>query len=342
VVDPLGHCQEAADQFHGDLIAGRVVLPVLLSVELFNGTFDQGAVEGVDHVTFYVMGPNYWLAPHRGNFWTTLPTWPTPTSTKYYFTDSGALTTTVPGDGAASFMYDPSDPCPSIGGNNLEIACGPKDQRPLENRSDVLVFTTDELTDDVCITGPLIANLAVSTANANDTDWVVRLTDVYPESHGGGSHLIQDGIIRMRWRNFLNNPEPEPIVPGQVYPVTVNLWNTSYVFNKGHKIRVTVTSSNSPRFSTNSNLGLPLAHDNQTIPTEYIVANNTLHLGSESYIDLPIVPLSSLPKFDVKSTVDRAIEKMSGGDSEVAAKMLSAIDKFAEKLGETWRNGDDQ
>ena len=128
--------------------------------------------------------------------------------------------------------YDPSEPCPTIGGNNLEIACGPSDQRPLENRSDVLVFTTPVLEEDVVTTGPLLAHLFVSTANTNDTDWVVRLTDVYPELHGGGSHLIQDGIIRMRWRHTTTQPDPVPIVPGQVEAVTLSLWNTSYVSSR--------------------------------------------------------------------------------------------------------------
>eukprot|EP00750_Incisomonas_marina_P028628 INCI6793.3.p1 GENE.INCI6793.3~~INCI6793.3.p1 ORF type:complete len:533 (-),score=79.14 INCI6793.3:82-1599(-) len=232
VVDPLGHCQEAADHFHGDLIAGRIILPVLLSVELFHGNFSGGAIEGVDKVTFYVMGPNYLLAPHRGNFWTSLPDWPEFTPTQYYMHADGRLSVEKPVDGQLSFKYDPSEPCPTIGGNNLEIACGPSDQRPLENRSDVLVFTTPVLEEDVVTTGPLLAHLFVSTANTNDTDWVVRLTDVYPELHGGGSHLIQDGIIRMRWRHTTTQPDPVPIVPGQVEAVTLSLWNTSYVSSR--------------------------------------------------------------------------------------------------------------
>ncbi len=136
----------------------------------------------------------------------------------------------------------------------------------------MLVFTSEELTEDVVVTGPLVAKLFVSTANANDTDWVVRLADVYPEAHGGRSHLIQDGIVRMRWRHGDALPDPQPVLPGNaVEAVEVSLWNTSYVFNRGHRIRVLVGNANSPRFSTNDNRGLPLAKDNQTIPTECVL-----------------------------------------------------------------------
>jgi hypothetical protein len=337
VVDPLGHCQAAASNFHGDLIFGRVALPILLGIELFLGNLEPSPAEGVQAVTFYVMGPNYLFLPHRGNFWTSLPEWPKPTSTHFYLHADGILSKVRPiFGGSTTFLYDPDDVCPTIGGNNLKLACGPLDQRPLENRSDVLVFTTSPLEEDIALTGALNAHLFVSTANANDTDWVVRLTDVYPKIHGGGSHLIQDGIVRMRWRNVFTNKDPQPITPGQIEKITMSLWNTSYVFNKGHRIRVSVTSSNSPRFSTNENLGLPLSMINNSHPSKYIIAKNTLHFGNgvinASYIELPVVPLSALPIVNVTSFVERKFDQITNGDREMQSKMMKAMKDYEQKL----------
>jgi len=193
-----------------------------------------------------------------------------------------------------TFNFNPHYPVPTNGGNNLEIACGPLDQRPVENRPDVVVFTSAVLTQVVPITGPLNAILYVAS-NQTDTDFTVKLTDVHPT---GVSRLIQDGIIRMRWRNRYNSDQPELITPGQVYQVQVSLWNTSYVFNPGHRIRVDISSSNDPRFSVNPNNGLPLSQ-NATGPL--LVAANTIYHSPQypSQIVLPVVTMAQLPPFHV-------------------------------------------
>lgn len=297
VVDPLGHCQGAFIYFPRNLILGRVALPVLLSFDLLA---PGGApAEDVSAVTFYVMGPANDSA--TGNYWTSLPDWPAFTPTQWYFWSDNSLRPTPPATSdVLSYDYDPRNPVPTMGGNNLELACGPEDQRPIEGRADVLLFTSAVLTEDMALTGPIDATLFVSS-NATDTDFTVKITDVYPD---GTSRLLQDGIVRMRWRGApYTGTSPRLLTPGTVYPVSVSLWNTSYVFNKGHQIRVAVSSSNSIRFSANPNNGLPLSK-NGTGPL--IVAHNSLHLSpsTPSSITLPVVALSQLPQFPVEVAIN--------------------------------------
>eukprot|EP00041_Stephanoeca_diplocostata_P004471 m.45537 g.45537 ORF g.45537 m.45537 type:complete len:563 (-) comp15135_c0_seq5:1057-2745(-) len=295
VVDPLGHCQDAGKDYPYDgIIDHRIALSLFLGVNMFNGDLNtstpQDAVpEKVKRITVFVMGANQ--RPSTGNFWTTFDEWPTNTPTKYYMQQNHMLSETprsAPGD-HLSYLYNPTNPVPTIGGNNLEIKCGPEDQKPVLDRDDVLEFTTPELTTAVPVLGNLTATLFVSSSNVNDTDFTVKLMDVYPD---GASHLIQDGIVRMRWREGGLNPVP--MKPNTVYEVSVSLWATAYVFEAGHRIGVAVSSSNALRFTPNPNTGLPLTVANQ----QPKLANNTLHLSGNhaSYFTLPHVTLAQLPK----------------------------------------------
>ena len=160
----------------------------------------------------------------------------------------------------------------------------------------MLLHTSAPLTDDMYVTGPLKATLFVSSS-AVDTDFTAKLTDVYPD---GSSHLIQDGILRMRWREGAESATywpsvPSLVVPHQTYRIEVDLWNTSYVFNKGHRIRVAVSSSNAPRFKPNPNLGVDISVEDQHEP---IVATNTIFYGGDtaSFFELPVVNKAQLPK----------------------------------------------
>ncbi|MCK5031163.1 MAG: CocE/NonD family hydrolase, partial [Thermoplasmatales archaeon] len=117
---------------------------------------------------------------------------------------------------------------PTIGGQNLVLPQGPKDQSPVENRDDVLLFTSPVLTEPVGATGPIKARLFVSSSCV-DTDFTVKLTDVYPD---GRSMLITDSILRMRNRN--GRDHWEFMTPGEIYEIEVDLWSTSYVWNTGH------------------------------------------------------------------------------------------------------------
>jgi len=121
-----------------------------------------------------------------------------------------------------------------------------------------------------------------------DTDFVVSVNDVYPD---GQSVQIRYGVVRMRWNT--NAQTPSLLTPGQTYVATVDLWSTCQILNVGHKLRVTVTSSSTPSYTVNPNNGKSLAEGGTSNP-----AKNTVYLGgnSASYIELPLVSVSALPK----------------------------------------------
>ncbi len=243
----------------------------------------KGIENGVQQdlpVHYYVMGdPEDEQAP--GNFWRAAENWPPPSeATPFYFHQDHRLSRTPPETaGALEYRYDPRDPVPTVGGQNLVLPRGPMDQRKIEGRDDVLLFTTDTLTEPLEVTGRITAKLYVSS-DCPDTDFTVKLTDVYPD---GRSMLVTDGILRARHRigfdreDFLNE--------GQIYELTVDLWSTSLIFNRGHKIRVAVSSSNNPRFDPNPNTGKPFRADDETR-----VAKNRLIMSPEhpSCILLPV------------------------------------------------------
>ena len=168
---------------------------------------------------------------------------------------------------------------PTIGGQNLIISKGPMDQREVESRADVLVFTTDPLTEPLEITGRISAQLFVSS-DCPDTDFTVKLCDVFPD---GKSMLVTDGIRRASLRNSYE--KREPLEPEKVYKIDVDLWATSLIVNKGHRIRVAVSSSNSPRFEPNSNTGDP-----HPMKGSSRIAANTVHMSTAhpSQVRLPV------------------------------------------------------
>jgi uncharacterized protein len=239
-----------------------------------NGVADEKPVH------YYVMGdPTDDQAP--GNVWRASDDWPPPaTETPFYLHASGKLSTEKPAeDGSHSYKYDPAQPVPTVGGAELGADIGPRDQRSVESRSDVLVFTSDVLAEPLEVTGRIIARLYVSS-DCPDTDFTVKLTDVYPD---GRSMLVTDGILRARFRESF---ETEKLMePGAVVEIPVDLWSTSLVFNKGHCLRIAVSSSNAPRFDPNPNTGHAFRADDGRR-----VATNTLYLSEKypSHIVLPI------------------------------------------------------
>jgi len=239
--------------------------------------------ENRPNVVYYVMG-DVDNASTLGNFWRYTDNWPPEyIEDEWYFHDSEFLSMGSPGSNdPLTYNYDPNNPVPTKGGTNLyplaPTWAGPYDQRSVENRDDVLLFTSDVLAEPYEATGPIKARLYVSS-NCPDTDFTVKLTDVYPD---GRSMLIADGILRMRNRNGCDHWEF--IEEGQVYEVEVDLWSTSYVWNTGHKIRVAVSSSNYPRFLANPN-----TKDGMNQNTDTNIAENTLYLdfSKPSCIILP-------------------------------------------------------
>jgi uncharacterized protein len=230
-------------------------------------------------VRYYVMGD---VTDHQapGNFWRAADRWPPPAQPlRLYFTADGGLAREAPASAATrEYNYDPAKPVPTRGGSYD----GPMDQRLVESRPDVLVFSTPPLAEPIEVTGRIGVRL-YAASSARDTDFTAKLTDVYPN---GRSILLKDGIVRARFRHSL---ETEALItPGQQYAYDIDLLSTSIVFNRGHQIRVAISSSNSRRFEPNPNTGGPLPPG----PKEKaVVAHQTIYLGGSeaSHIVLPEV-----------------------------------------------------
>lgn len=221
---------------------------------------DNGA-EKEPAVAYYVMGDT--VTPGApGNEWRFANDWPVPAKeTSVFLTGDRRLSLEKPSAAAAphEYTFDPANPCPTIGGHNLTLDRGPMDQRKIEGRDDVLVFTSAVLDRPVEVTGRIFAKLFVSSSAA-DTDLSVRVCDVYPD---GRSMLIAEGIQRLRYRK--SRKKPEPLTPGQVEEVSVDCWSTSQIFNTGHRVRVTITSSNFPRFDVNPGTAQPWSDNGEKV-----------------------------------------------------------------------------
>jgi putative CocE/NonD family hydrolase len=225
--------------------------------------------------------------------------------TAYYLHSGGLLSPNRPSEAAAgtTYRFDPADPVPTIGGNLSSVqgildAGGSdqrcrketlfaKDQLPLSERRDVLVFQTEPLANYVEVTGPVVVTLFVSSS-AVDTDFTAKLIDVYPPNPDyplGFDLNIGDSITRMRYRNSLE--KAELMRPGEVYKVQIHLYPTANVFAKGHRIRLDISSSNFPRFDINPNTGEPLQQHRRMI-----TADNMVYHGSvrASHVLLPVTP----------------------------------------------------
>lgn len=234
-------------------------------------------------VAYYLMG-DVDVPDAPGNVWKYSDHWPVKANvTPYYLRTYGRLTTSPPTESEewTGYQYDPKAPVPTRGGQNLLLPAGPMDQRRVENRSDVLVFTTDPLKEPVEVTGRVTVSLYASSS-AVDTDFTAKLSDVYPD---GRSMLLTDGIIRARHRKSFEREEF--LKPGTVYEFEIDLWSTAIVFNKGHRIRLAISSSNYPRFDANPNTGRKGGSE------EPIVAINKVFFDElrPSALLLPVVPM---------------------------------------------------
>jgi putative CocE/NonD family hydrolase len=161
------------------------------------------------------------------------------------------------------------------------LAAELRDRRPIEERNDVLVYTTTPLASDTEITGPLQVTL-YAASSAVDTDFTAALVDVFPD---GYAQLIQEGIQRASYRESDTNPTL--IEPGKIYRYTIDLWATSYLIKAGHSIRVEISSSNFDRFARNLNTGKPFGTS-----SEMVTAKQTIYYSGEhpSHITLPLLP----------------------------------------------------
>jgi putative CocE/NonD family hydrolase len=204
---------------------------------------------------------------------------------RYYLTPDKSLSIRPPSVETAriAYKFDPAKPVPTVGGANLTFDRGPMDQRSIGARQDYLRFQTPVLDTDVVIAGPVKVELYAAT-DGLDTDFMVKLVDVYPD---GYEALVLDAPIRTRFRNGREPDDVRMMVPGAPEKLTIDLWNTAITFEKGHRIAVHITSSNSPRFSVNDNTGQPLGETKQ----KPRVATNTIYLDKDhpSALMLPVV-----------------------------------------------------
>ena len=248
---------------------------------------DPSALEEYAKVNYYVLGADTAGAP--GNEWRTADTWPpyATTATAYYLHADGTLAKEEPAEAGAArtFTYDPGDPYPTHGGANLILPAGPFDQRKYSTtRNDLLKFATAPLEAPLEFTGRVKVRLYVST-DAPDTDFTAKLVDLYPEPDGR-EILLLDNIQRVKLRKRLSEPEPLLGGPEEVAALDIDLWSMAFIFEKGHRIGLHISSSNHPRFEANPNTGDD--HPNG----EARPARNTVHLDAThpSALVLPVRP----------------------------------------------------
>jgi len=239
-------------------------------------------------VKIFVMGTNQWREEDD---------WPlSRAQTTKYFLHAAKGAQSLRADGGLSlippraepadeYVYDPGNPVPTVGGplccDELHLPPGPRDQRAVEARDDVLVYSSAPFAQDTEITGPVSVEL-FAKSTAVDTDFTAKLVDVAAD---GYAQNLTEGIVRARYRDsqdkagFMN--------PGQIYKFTIDLWATSEVFRKGHVLRLEISSSNFPRFDRNLNTG-----ENPAFAVNFVSATNTVYHDSEhpSALVLAVVP----------------------------------------------------
>jgi putative CocE/NonD family hydrolase len=296
VIAPVTHCAFLRDE-EETVVGERELGDVRLDYKgLIGRWFDfwlkgeeNGFADDTPKVQYFTMGHNEWQSA---------PTWPPPdVEMVTYYLDSGGEANSLFGDGTLStrkpgpentadtFPYDPTVPVPSVGGG---VCCmgnalkpGSFDQREVEARLDVLIYTSEPLTEGLEVTGTIEVTLYVSS-DAKDTDFTVKLIDVHPD---GRAYNLDETIQRARYRDGYDRQVF--MEPGKVYELELSPMSTSNYFAEGHRIRIEVSSSNFPRFARNLNTG-----GNNYDESEGVTASNTVH-HSDAYpsqIRLPVVP----------------------------------------------------
>jgi uncharacterized protein len=253
---------------------------------------NNGLLEKMPRVRYYTMGLNKWQSSD---------TWPPRGAQSVsFFLGSGGKANTMTGDGVLAdaapaadnpdkFEYDPMNPVPSYGGNvcctGNAIAGGAFDQRKNETRPDILVYSSEPLKEGLELSGPIEVTLYVSS-DAKDTDFTVKLIDVYPD---GRAYNLDETIQRMRYRDGYDKPNVW-MEPGKVYKVTLQPMTTSNYFEAGHRIRIEVSSSNFPRFDRNLNTG-----GKNYDESKGVVARNAVHHSKQypSQVKITVVRKAS-------------------------------------------------
>jgi putative CocE/NonD family hydrolase len=280
IIAPVGHCaytRATDDTVVGERNVGDARLPYQdIMYSFFDLTLKgkSGAMDGIPKVRYYTMG---------NNKWNTSETWPPKGAQPmtFYLSSAGGANT-LHGDGALtakpgaidkpdSFTYDPMNPVPTLGGYRVGSdpagLGGSFDQRKIEERTDVLVYTTEPFAEGTQLSGPISPTLYVSS-DVKDTDFTIKVMDVYPD---GTVYNLDESIQRMRYRDGYDKPEVF-MEPGQVYKMSFQPLVTSNYFLPGHRLRIEISSSSFPRFERNLNTG---GHNYDE--SEGVVAHNAVH-----------------------------------------------------------------
>lgn len=290
LIGPWQHIDQSGSV--GELEFGAGGSAAGIGLERLVTEFASAAVAGGD-----VPGPPVRVYVMRAGRWRDEQEWPLARTewSPWYLHAGGRLAPNPPAvdGGESTYVHDPRDPVPMRGGQSgifsggldggNEWTAGPRDQRPLDVRDDVLRFTGEPLEVDVEATGPVTVALHAVT-DAPDTDFVARLIDVFPDGRAIG---VVDGVVRAKFR--LGMDEPDPVLPGTSQEYRIDLWATSWLFRAGHRIRVDIASSCYPNWDVNA--GLP-GNNGKTSPGEGVPARQRiLHDARHpSHIVLPVVP----------------------------------------------------
>jgi hypothetical protein len=285
IIAPVGHCSYTRAAEHtvvGERDMGDARLNFGDITYDFFDKFLKGvgknALDTMPKVRYYTMGLNKWQASDS---------WPPKGAQPMtFYLSSGGNANTLNGDGTMTtkapsadkpdhFVYDPMKPVTSYGGNvccqGNAVIPGSLDQRKMEARPDILVYTTDAFKEGTELSGPIIPTLYVS-GDTKDTDFTVKIIDVYPD---GTAYNLDESIQRMRYRNGYDKPLAW-MEKDKVYKVALQPLNTSNYFPAGHKLRIEVSSSNFPRFDRNLNTG-----GNNYDETQGVVAHNVIHHSAQ-------------------------------------------------------------
>ena len=234
--------------------------------------------------------PRAWVDDRAGyvaNDWRSAERWPPPGAMpqRFYLRGDGSLSAAGPGGGTRSYRYDPRYPMPTLGGRNMLIDAGPRDQRPVRSLPDYgLTYRSDVLSTDRTIAGEVRGTLHIQS-DCPDTDFIAKLIEVHPD---GRAMLLMDGVVRAMYRDPFA-ATAQPLSPERVYRINISLAHLHHVVRAGNRIEVDVTSSNFPRRARNTNSGNPvLASDGEK---DIRIATNVVHHGeaTPSFVEIPLI-----------------------------------------------------
>ena len=270
LIGPWNHAFFNGNQKRYGIRQGKLELVPFAFVRAAKDWFDyslQGLNNGWEHrppVRAYVLGANVWRDEQQ---------WPPANAqARAFYLHSGGKAQTLNGDGTLdssaptqaepedSFVFDPLKPVPTQGGaHGVPLACGPADQRAVEARPDVLVYSSVPLAEPLLVMGPVTARL-FAASTARDTDFTAKLVDVFPD---GQALLVCEGVLRARYRNGWD--KPEPLEPSRTCAFDIHVGHTAVQFQPGHRIRLEISSSNFPRYDPNPNTGAEIATERNPV-----------------------------------------------------------------------------